>query len=165
VYEGVWYAGFWVRLVAFIIDAILILIIFSVTILLPWMLYALYYVKNTNDLHSLDIPISVGGTFEGWLYESIFLSSKYMATPGKMLLGLKVTDMNGNRITFLVATWRYIFKNGFNLIYRIPCIGLVYLINMISPFFIPFTEKKQALHDIIAETVVTYDDYGGRFKS
>ena len=57
-------------------------------------------------------------------------------------MGLVVTDMNGQRITLLNAIGRYFSK--------IPSA----LILMIGYFMQPFTEKKQALHDMIAGTLV-----------
>jgi uncharacterized RDD family membrane protein YckC len=160
------YAGFWIRLFAFFIDWVGVFVIFIITIMLPLVVYSLCF-KNVNSSYS-NLFAAISYALESWLYECFFLSSKHMATPGKMLLGLKVTDTNGNRITFLRATLRYIFKDAssaFNY-YTFGTNGLIYIggltlglfriINFISPFFIPFTEKKQALHDMIADTNVIY---------
>jgi uncharacterized RDD family membrane protein YckC len=69
-------------------------------------------------------------------------SSAKQATVGKMALGLVVTDLNGNRITFARATGRYFGK------------ALSSLILHIGYLMAGFTPKKQALHDIIAECLV-----------
>jgi uncharacterized RDD family membrane protein YckC len=69
-------------------------------------------------------------------------SSSYQGTIGKKILGIKVIDMNGNRISFVKATVRYFSKLLSALI-----IGIGFLMA-------GFTNKKQALHDLIAETLV-----------
>jgi uncharacterized RDD family membrane protein YckC len=65
-----------------------------------------------------------------------------MATVGKMALSLKVTDMEGQRITFGRATGRYFGK------------WLSAVILLIGFIMAAFTAKKQALHDILASTLV-----------
>ena len=78
----------------------------------------------------------------GWLYHSLFESSSWQATLGKKLLGIRVTDLNGNRISFGRATGRYF---GMILSGMICFIGFV---------MVAFTEKKQGLHDMLAGTLV-----------
>jgi uncharacterized RDD family membrane protein YckC len=77
-----------------------------------------------------------------WLYEAGFTSSARQATPGKMALSLVVTDLAESRISFGRASGRHFAKylSSFTLL-----IG--YLIQ-------PFTEKRQALHDLLAGTLV-----------
>jgi len=77
-----------------------------------------------------------------WLYYALMESSKHQATIGKLALGLKVTDMNGQRISFARATGRYFGK---------IISGMILLIGYIMA---GFTEKKQALHDIMANCLV-----------
>ncbi len=77
-----------------------------------------------------------------WLYFALMESSVKQGTLGKMALGIIVTDANGNRISFGRATGRYFGKiiSG-----AILCIGYI---------MAGFTEKKQALHDMIAGCLV-----------
>jgi len=77
-----------------------------------------------------------------WLYEAYFISSPKQATPGKMAMGIVVTDANGTRISFGRATGRYLIK---------VLISGIFFIGYIVAFF---TEKRQALHDIVASTLV-----------
>jgi uncharacterized RDD family membrane protein YckC len=77
-----------------------------------------------------------------WIYEAVMLSSEKQATFGKMALGMVVTDLNGARITFARATGRHFAK------------WLSTLFLMIGYLMAAFTEKKQALHDLFAETLV-----------
>ena len=69
-------------------------------------------------------------------------SSSRQATVGKMALGLKVTDLEGRRISFARASGRHFAKY---------ISGMILLIGYIMA---GFTERKQALHDMIAGTLV-----------
>jgi uncharacterized RDD family membrane protein YckC len=77
-----------------------------------------------------------------WLYNAFMNSSQRCATYGKYLMGLKVTGLNGEEIGFGQATGRYFAK----YISTFP---------LFAGFFVtPFTRRRQALHDMVAGTVV-----------
>jgi uncharacterized RDD family membrane protein YckC len=88
--------------------------------------------------------------FIGWVlsfflyffYYPFFWSSSARATPGKYLMGLSVSDMNGDRITLKQAMIRWIcsFVSGLFL-----CLGYIFAF---------FNEKRQTFHDLMAGTVV-----------
>jgi len=82
--------------------------------------------------------------FLGILYEAVFLSSAWQATPGKRLLGLKVVDQNGLPISFWRASGRTAGK----------ILSSILLIGYIMAFF---TKDKRALHDLMAGTIVIKD--------
>jgi uncharacterized RDD family membrane protein YckC len=86
--------------------------------------------------------VAVVIVFGSWLYEAFMLSSPYQATLGKMIFGMKVTDLSGNRISFARATGRHFAKWLSGIIL---CIGYI---------MVALTERKQGLHDILAETLV-----------
>jgi len=69
-------------------------------------------------------------------------SSSRQATLGKMALGIVVTDMDGKRISFGRAVGRNLGKI------------ISQIILLIGYFMIAFTQKKQGLHDIIANCLV-----------
>jgi len=77
-----------------------------------------------------------------WLYFALMESSNRMATLGKMAIGIKVTDLNGNRVSFGRATGRYFARI------------LSGMILMIGYIMAGFTQKKQALHDTMASCLV-----------
>ena len=115
------YAGFWLRFVAWVLDGFILAIPLGfLAYLIPVIHPALYV----------------------WLYYAYMESSAYQATLGKMLIGIKVIDLKGRRISFLRATGRYFGKILSGLI-----LGIGFLM-------IVFTEKKQGLHDIISECLV-----------
>jgi len=79
-----------------------------------------------------------------WLYFAGFESSSWQATPGKKVLNLTVTDLTGAQVSFGRATGRYFAKE---------------YVTVLIPLFIGYilagiTERKQALHDMIASTLV-----------
>jgi uncharacterized RDD family membrane protein YckC len=76
------------------------------------------------------------------LYYSFMESSKYQGTLGKMALGLIVTDANGAKLDFTKALIRNLGKI---VSWFVMGIGFI---------MAGFTEKKQALHDMIASTLV-----------
>jgi uncharacterized RDD family membrane protein YckC len=87
----------------------------------------------------------VSGAFgftSSWLYEAFLESSSRQATLGKMVLSLRVTDLEGHRISFLRATGRHFAK-----IVSVATLFIGYIMAGL-------TERKQALHDILAATLV-----------
>jgi len=78
----------------------------------------------------------------GTFYHAAFESSKWQATVGKKILGLKVTDTDNNRISFLRAVGRYLPK--FIIIAVFP----------IAMALVGVNARKQGIHDSIASTMV-----------
>ena len=111
-----------------------------------------YYIAHGSNSHYyfMDRDFAAGSFFMlaslwlaiPWLYYALMESSKNQGTLGKMALGLRVTDLDGKRISFGRATARYFSKylSGFTL--------------MIGYIMAAFTPKKQAMHDMIASTLV-----------
>ncbi len=152
---NVQYAGFWLRFIAYLIDDIILGAI-GFVISLPFIGtiifsgIALSELDNCEESKFLGIAGIVGTvllliitiTAAGWLYFALMESSKQQATLGKMVLGLKVTDMEGNKISFARATGRYFGK---------ILSGMIFMIGYILA---GLTDKKQALHDMIAACLV-----------
>lgn len=133
------YAGFWRRFISNLIDGVLVnAMSFIVGLIMGAIIVARHGKMDgpmTAVVYLCALVISV-------LYWGICESSPSQATLGKMTMGIKVTDMEGNRISFGKAVGRYLGKilSGFIL-----CIGYL---------MIAFTEKKQGLHDMMAGTLV-----------
>jgi uncharacterized RDD family membrane protein YckC len=145
------YAGFWLRFVAWIIDYIVLRIASSI-LLLPFgaSLGLRQFLRNhrpTSPEEFVPLFTGMGRIFLltivlTWLYYALLESSVWQATLGKKALGLEVTDLAGNRIQFGRATGRY-----FARWLSVMTIGIGYIMA-------GFTDKKQALHDILAGTLV-----------
>jgi len=78
-----------------------------------------------------------------WLYFAGMESSERQATFGKAAMSLRVANAEGRRLSFAHATGRFFAK----IVSGMIPLGIGYLMA-------GFTEKKQALHDMIAGTIV-----------
>jgi len=132
------WAGFWRRLGALFIDLALLSVV-----ALP--AGAAFVVAADGLGLGPNVAFAAGlviGLLADWVYHAAMESSQYQATLGKMALGIIVTDLNGNTITFGRATGRHFGKFVSGLL----C-GIGYIMA-------GFTEKKQALHDMMAGCLV-----------
>jgi uncharacterized RDD family membrane protein YckC len=146
------YAGFWRRFVAILIDSILFNIVFGVIGgalgVLDVEMAGTVGTNTSTYTHQADASDAAQGVFflvylaVQWLYFALLESSAKQGTLGKMALGIRVTDLDGNRISFGRATGRYFAK------------FISAIILYIGFIMAAFTAKKQALHDIIASTLV-----------
>jgi uncharacterized RDD family membrane protein YckC len=148
------YVGFWLRGVSSLIDRV---IVFFMFVLISSFRPALFWILPDPSAKSLPsstmqeaLKPMVHPTPEGflvlllvtWIYYAAFEASSWQATPGKKLLRLYVTDLSGRRITFSRATFHNMGRMISEMTFWIGYIPAA------------FTEKKQALHDIISGCLV-----------
>ena len=135
------YAGFWTRFVAYIIDMTVI--------------YAISSLLNTFSFgllnKQLDFPIlgeeSLSYVIVMFTY-FIAMTYFFSQTLGKMIMKIKVETNKGEKLSLADVVYR-------ELIGRLLTIFLVYL-----PYLaVVFTNKKKGLHDFIADTVVVKEDF------
>src|SRR5882672_10715594 len=100
--DHVAYGGFWIRFVAYIIDAILLGIVGGVVA----SLFGVSMMQTDWD----DPTINLVSLVVGWLYFALLESSERGATVGKMAMGLRVVTSQGQRLSFMNATGRYFAK-------------------------------------------------------
>lgn len=137
------FVGFWKRLVALVIDSLILGLPTSFVMIIGISFFvALGPVLSQYNLQFLGLLIPLANLVIPWLYMAGFESSGWKATPGKMALGIKVTDTNGEQISFGQATGRYFGKFVSGII-----LGIGFIMA-------GFTDQKQALHDLIANTLV-----------
>jgi uncharacterized RDD family membrane protein YckC len=151
------FAPLWKRGAAFIVDMALVVTLFcllihtvNILLALPVELAPIFergialkmspYVEE----HFIEIVILYSSLKLAVLvpYFTLLESSRLQATFGKLLLGIKVIDLSGKRISFARATGRF-FAKVFS--------GQVLLIGY---FMAAFSKRKQALHDLLAATLV-----------
>ena len=138
--QDVVYAGFWKRYAAYFIDYILLTV---VTLPLSMIINVMGVSSGSEGMQValtlvvmlLSMVISIG-------YYAGFHASRGGATLGKMAVGIKVVRGNGERISFLRAFCRYLATIVSSLIL------------MIGFIMAAFTERKQALHDMMCDTLV-----------
>jgi len=151
------YASFGARFLAFIIDYIIVGCLNFIVVAPIMTILGLGVASQVQDGGQITEEQAVGmvagmmaGIFSAmiavWiislLYFSLMESSKTQGSLGKMAMGIKVTDLEGNRISFGKAFLRAIGK---------VLSGMIMYIGYIMA---AFTEKKQGLHDMIASTLV-----------
>jgi uncharacterized RDD family membrane protein YckC len=149
------YAGLWVRSLAFLIDNVLIgLGLFCVLIPLFFLTgfgALVGHIHPGEDLGDAGVFVIVGffllaataTVVVTWLYHAWMESSEWQATVGKRMFGLVVTDMAGQRVSFARASGRHFGKIITNMV---PL--------LIGYFMAAFTERRQALHDMMAGCLV-----------
>jgi uncharacterized RDD family membrane protein YckC len=152
------HAGFWKRVAAYILDAIILYIPNNLLIMKamgdgaaqetmkqsmlaapgdPHVMMAAY----GQYYATMGTALIITGVLT-WLYFAICESSPWQATLGKLALGIRVTDLNGHRISFPRALGRYLAK------------FLSVLILFIGFLMVAWTRRKQGLHDMLAGTLV-----------
>jgi uncharacterized RDD family membrane protein YckC len=150
------YAGFWERFAAYLIDGLILGIPFGLVVLVLIFLFGgfgLMMPRNPEEpraalaLAAPVIMVFFLGMFVflilQWLYFAGMESSVRQATFGKSVMSLHVANLEGQPISFGHATGRFFAK----------------IVSGMIPFAIgyimaAFTERKQALHDLIAGTLV-----------
>jgi uncharacterized RDD family membrane protein YckC len=154
--RGFTYAGFWLRVVASLIDGVIMSIALCV-LLVPLFLLSGFeaHIDEMVQRHGQPDPAIIVGLIGvifvfavvsvliQWLYHAYLESGEKQATWGKQALGLYVTDLMGHPITFGRASGRFFAKMVTGMI---P-LGIGYIMA-------GFTERKQALHDMIASCLV-----------
>ena len=135
------YAGFWTRVVAYLIDMI---VIYAISSLLNTFSFGLLNKR-------LDFPIlgeeSLSYVIVMFAY---FISMTYFfsQTLGKMIMKIKVETNKGDKLGLIDIVYR-------ELVGRLLTIFLLHI-----PYLaVAFTNKKKGLHDFIADTVVVKEDF------
>ena len=142
-------AGFWIRFVAYMIDGLVMLVPTAILV----GIFAAFVILTNESMDDEEPPALLVIAFivlvaamivVNWLYEALMTSSPRGATLGKMALGLPIVRFDGTQLSFGRATARHFAK--FMVTPMVPlAIGYI---------MAAFTNRKRALHDILADTLV-----------
>ena len=144
------FAGFWLRLAAHIIDHFIVGFVIGAIVSFTMLIMGIS-ASIFNDLDnpanqmifvSFSVMIGISALVITWFYYAMMESSNYQGTVGKLALNIKVTDLNGAKISFTRATGRFFGK------------FLSSLFMYIGYIMIAFTQKSQGLHDMLADCLV-----------
>jgi uncharacterized RDD family membrane protein YckC len=141
--------GFWIRLVAYLLDAFIVSIaaVIIIGIFIAIVLFSDESIDDSKDslfIIGCAVVMVLALLVINWLYEALMTSSPRGATLGKQALGLRILRADGAQLSFGRATARHFLKT---------------LITPLVPFAIgylmaAFTARKRALHDVLADTLV-----------
>lgn len=142
--EDVKFSGFWMRFLASLFDSIIVSIVSFIPAIIIGFIVGVFGAFVDNET----VSIILGGFIyltivaANVCYYAGFHASKFQATPGKMLLGIKVVDIHGNRISFWRGVGRFfaILLSTFTLYIGFIMAGV--------------HSQKRSLHDIVAGTYV-----------
>jgi uncharacterized RDD family membrane protein YckC len=155
--RGFTFAGFWLRVVAYLLDSVIlgaaVLVLFLPLVFLTGLSANFEAIAQSH--HGQPNAAVIGGFIAmmlvfvlisiliQWLYHAYLESGEKQATWGKQALGIYVTDLMGNRVTFGRASGRFFAK----IVTGMIPLGIGYIMA-------GFTERKQALHDMMAGSLV-----------
>lgn len=135
------YAGFWIRVAAALIDTVIFVIVFSIPLTIIY--GAEYWTSQESVKGFWDILI----TYIAPIFITVWFWLKYLGTPGKMALRLRVVDAKtGQALTTPQAIGRY-------LGYYVSAFAL-----MLGFIWVGIDKRKQGFHDKLAGTVVIRDN-------
>jgi uncharacterized RDD family membrane protein YckC len=140
-------SGFWRRVVAYLMDSLIVMAaagLVAVVFILSVIHTGRTFQNNLPLIILLIITCAFGLFVFSWLYEALLTSSRRGATLGKRAVGIRIVRTDGARLSFRRATGRHFLKT---LITPLVLLFIGYLMAA-------FTARKQALHDIMASTLV-----------
>ena len=132
------YAGFWDRFAALVADVV-VLVLLGVGIG-----FVLVFFRTAMGLESAwsDNTDRAIGFVIGWFYFAGMEASRFQATLGKLGIGIIVVDSEGGKVSFKMASWRYVAKL------------ISWVVFFLGFVVAAFTPRKQAFHDFAANTIV-----------
>ncbi|WP_203246650.1 RDD family protein [Sporosarcina beigongshangi] len=135
------YAGFWTRFWAYTID---LLVLYAISGIMIKPIFRVVDIDISNPAFLFFSPYKITALLLLFLYFT--LMTKYMGqTVGKMIMGIKVVAKNGEQLTWSAVVFREVFGRFISKMLMLP-----YLLVLFMP-------KKEALHDVFADTVVEYE--------
>ncbi|QWT19773.1 RDD family protein [Bacillus sp. NP157] len=151
------YAGFWLRFGAWVIDYIIITIpatFIAMAMGFQHAITTLFAQLETDQAAAMAQymeevrPISYVVLVIGFAYYVLFEASKWQATPGKLAVGIRVTNTEGQRLTMSRALGRNLIR----LANAVPFIAV--FLPLVFYVTAAFSERKQGIHDMLAGTYV-----------
>ena len=136
------YAGFLRRVAAAMLDGVIYTLLLVPLIVVFGVLAGPWLSQGTEPSPGIVLLYYAASWALGWLYYASQHASRHQATFGKRALRIKVVTLDGRRLTFAHASGRYLayLVAGFTF-------GIGYVIAA-------FTRRRQALHDMMAKTLV-----------
>ena len=157
------HAGFWKRSLAALIDLLLLgLVGYVVGLLFGYDTFrnsfeGLSRAQETGARAAFaptPIPVLVANTLIFVAYHTVMESSSLMGSFGKVVLGACVTDVRGQRISWVRAAWRITPLALLNALGNTPLLPIISIVGLVNVLMVAFTPNKQAGHDMLAGCLV-----------
>lgn len=133
------HGGSWIRFEATVVDTVALLV---PTLLVSYLYRAVTPVQGEFEQALVELVDALMTISIWWVYTAVMLSSPWQGTLGKKAVGLKVVDYEGHRISFQRATGRCFAE------------FLSAILLLVGFFMVAWTDRRQALHDLVAKTLV-----------
>ncbi len=145
--SGYYWGIFWKRTFAYMLDNLILGIPFYI------MMYLIY--QDAYQYLIQDMDFLVGQSFVWFTIAAVvysyFESGKNMASPGKKILGLIITDEHSEKLTFKKAMFRNLIKYGILFLTIIPVLSFIYIIAQIAFY----AAKHKFFQDMISKTMIS----------
>jgi uncharacterized RDD family membrane protein YckC len=141
---GTFYAGFGLRLAAYLIDGA---VLTGGLLIVSLLLFAFFLLTNGDNVAGLWIFLACFWVVVIWLYRAGMESSTLQGTVGKRIMGLAVVNRSGRRPSIARASLRFLVE-----LVSMALLGLGFLIALTN-------RRRQALHDLMAGTLVVRREY------
>ncbi|MFD1739329.1 RDD family protein [Bacillus salitolerans] len=139
----IYYAGFWIRFWAFLIDA---LVVSSINQIIVYPLFKIFDLPLTKE--SMFAPIAITTTITLYLY-FVLMTKLYRQTLGKMVFGLRVIDLrNHDSLSWSTTIFREVI--GKFISKTLFFIGYI---------VVAFSPRNQGIHDMFSDTSVILERY------
>jgi uncharacterized RDD family membrane protein YckC len=141
------YAGFWIRVGAYLIDMVFMMLL----MLVPFAVFGIFAASVGGESTGSQVAVVIVGILlyavllaVVILYQVLTLGGRWQATPGKRLLGLYVITLSGRPVSRWLAVGRYL------------CYSVSAAVLYIGFMMIGWTKEKRGFHDSICDTRVVY---------
>ncbi len=153
------YGGFWIRVLARLVDGLVLMVpsILVIVLVAGTSFFSAILGGDISALTSSAPMLIVAGLINAAMaaaYEA-FTTSTYGGTLGKLALGLRVILPDGGMLDLQQALIRYLLYGAGGLIGLIPVIGLLgSLLTLVDNVSAAFDPQKRTIHDRLAHTFV-----------
>ncbi|WP_391116416.1 RDD family protein [Psychrobacillus sp. L3] len=138
-------AGFWIRFWAYFSD---ILILSSIGMLLIKPIFRLFSLEINDPTWYAPFTLITSFLFYAYF---VLMTKFFNQTVGKMIFGILVISKNNDKLTWSTI----LFREWIGRLISVIPLNIPYLV-------VAFTPKNQAIHDLIADTIVVHEAVYGK---
>ncbi|MFN3194831.1 MAG: RDD family protein [Chlorobiota bacterium] len=168
-YELGYRVGFGRRLGAYFIDFLFTIIIYAIAMTVTGAIDEIMKIEDIfNNINKYMVVVQ-DATLLGVLFSLLYYSTEifFSASPGKMILGIRIGQENRHIASISNLVIRYLLKHSSAILSALSLIVLLPILSSLSSilqllivvgFFFTLSVKRQALHDILSKTAVYYKE-------